>query len=722
MSSFQCAVCNLYFERKEFFAHIIEHPQGMQPSDAYQKLEEKMRKQIMETWTFFDESKPIDYRSPLEPTIDPSKTHGMELDENDRYLTRVSDWARKFKLFQQKKAQEKKIEQWLHMSQPLNRSPTNLDSINTFNESHNSSQLHTSIRSRPQTPRSGANSPIAHLSSKSTSIPSSRANSRSATPTNFHSPLNSPIRSYRRHSTTSNLTTPKSSTYQMSNTSPLSLSKRRNTSPSPFHTSKIQEENYTDNIQSNISSYDKASSYFMFNFSLSNTIIDSASYRNDAAIILLSDNLAFIKDEKVAYIPLPTTDSIQDTYQQIFDFQKQKRIFHHISYAKHGHFYLWNSYLGSKSLMVQFNLLKNEWTALNQATEGKLQDTNISGGVLLFNRLTSSLYYIMGKIKGQIETNEIFRFHIPFIPYSGNEALTWEKVTTIQNDEIPQKRSNHSAVMHDQEIIVFGGEYKSHKGDVKNLRDCWKFSLETLEWNKLNASGSIPPPCSHHGACIVNEYMFVFGGSLSQSRLYFLNLHTLIWSNIHIKDSLQTPSSSTQVLIPINTSLNTVHLLASWKVGKEFSLYKLGINHIISKQEEHQKLDEKNNSSNNDRSKSPETYIFENGSLLVSTRENFAENLRSAFKVHKRPASANLIKKNTNKIIGKKRPSSASNISNHKKSQSQPGSRRSSLEVGSPKIPFKRKSYVPNVDAYAPMHSSIHTKSNKSIDLKNNYL
>ena len=57
----------------------------------------------------------------------------------------------------------------------------------------------------------------------------------------------------------------------------------------------------------------------------------------------------------------------------------------------------------------------------------------------------------------------------------------------------------------------FGGYGGSH-----NLfNDTWSFNIPTRKWTELQCTGSIPSPRAGHGAVLVGDVMYVFGGRTS---------------------------------------------------------------------------------------------------------------------------------------------------------------------------------------------------------------
>jgi hypothetical protein len=54
----------------------------------------------------------------------------------------------------------------------------------------------------------------------------------------------------------------------------------------------------------------------------------------------------------------------------------------------------------------------------------------------------------------------------------------------------------------------FGG-----RGGQSYYNDTWLFDVSTRKWNELRCTGCIPSPRRGHAAAVVDEVMYVFGGS-----------------------------------------------------------------------------------------------------------------------------------------------------------------------------------------------------------------
>ncbi|SRR6266446_1939008 len=79
------------------------------------------------------------------------------------------------------------------------------------------------------------------------------------------------------------------------------------------------------------------------------------------------------------------------------------------------------------------------------------------------------------------------------------------------NDRRPYHRVRTSFILASPLIIIscrFGGGIDGHY-----YNDTWSFDISTRKWTELQCTGSIPSPRSGHAAVLVDDVMYVFGGS-----------------------------------------------------------------------------------------------------------------------------------------------------------------------------------------------------------------
>ena len=57
----------------------------------------------------------------------------------------------------------------------------------------------------------------------------------------------------------------------------------------------------------------------------------------------------------------------------------------------------------------------------------------------------------------------------------------------------------------------FGG-----RGDPHDFNDTWSFNISTRKWTELQCTGPIPSARTTHTAVLIDDVMYVFGGSTTR--------------------------------------------------------------------------------------------------------------------------------------------------------------------------------------------------------------
>ncbi|KAI8599990.1 hypothetical protein EDD21DRAFT_145749 [Dissophora ornata] len=111
-------------------------------------------------------------------------------------------------------------------------------------------------------------------------------------------------------------------------------------------------------------------------------------------------------------------------------------------------------------------------------------------------------------------------------------TMNWDCVLAKEGVP-PTKRYGHTAVLWNQNIIVFGGsnEYTEYRDDVV------VFSLQTKTWSRPEIRGEVPARYLH-SATVYKNRMYVYGGFAKNSKCTYvleemriLNLETWTWSD-----------------------------------------------------------------------------------------------------------------------------------------------------------------------------------------------
>ena len=112
----------------------------------------------------------------------------------------------------------------------------------------------------------------------------------------------------------------------------------------------------------------------------------------------------------------------------------------------------------------------------------------------------NSMLIFGGFIQNGERTNSIYRYF-----FKDNK---WEKVQVLGSVQ-PVTRAGHSAVIHGDTMVVFGGR----DSESNKLNDLWVFNLASYVWEKQECpEWELPMGRSGHSACLYKDMMLVFGG------------------------------------------------------------------------------------------------------------------------------------------------------------------------------------------------------------------
>lgn len=84
-------------------------------------------------------------------------------------------------------------------------------------------------------------------------------------------------------------------------------------------------------------------------------------------------------------------------------------------------------------------------------------------------------------------------------------------------------------------MYIFGGQ-DLKEGTYNTL---WKLPLNHImeggatSWEKINSTGKVPPPISHHSGYLYKDTFYVYGGLVegdSNSYIYALNMRSYNWT------------------------------------------------------------------------------------------------------------------------------------------------------------------------------------------------
>lgn len=92
-------------------------------------------------------------------------------------------------------------------------------------------------------------------------------------------------------------------------------------------------------------------------------------------------------------------------------------------------------------------------------------------------------------------------------------TFTWELMEPADPSKpVPSARAGHSGTIHKNDLYIFGG-----KDDLnEKLNDIWKFNLSTRVWTEcatdMENKECVPTIRSGHSAILYGDYIGIFGG------------------------------------------------------------------------------------------------------------------------------------------------------------------------------------------------------------------
>ncbi|KAL6067334.1 BTB domain-containing protein [Balamuthia mandrillaris] len=179
-------------------------------------------------------------------------------------------------------------------------------------------------------------------------------------------------------------------------------------------------------------------------------------------------------------------------------------------------------------------------------------------------------FFVFGGFSGIQYLNDLYAFDV------ANYQWTKEERT---GGQAPEPRSSHTAVAHEDRLIIFGG-----KNQHRYLNDVSVFDTKMNSW-KLNAASGlaedVPSPRSSHSMVIVSSKILVFGGYDGKqfyNDLYLLHSDTLQWTKLHCnlpsgKENIFPTARDHATLTPVG---NVLYLIGGWDGSNALDdIYKL---------------------------------------------------------------------------------------------------------------------------------------------------
>ena len=154
----------------------------------------------------------------------------------------------------------------------------------------------------------------------------------------------------------------------------------------------------------------------------------------------------------------------------------------------------------------------------------------------LFEDSAGSWMLVFGGFMRGVRSSNVYGFNL--------NNHTWRK---IQTNDGPVARSNHSAVVYNECLYVFGG---SDEEGVK-LNDLWKLDLNTFRWEQVQCKGKIPSGRSGHSAVAYKDVMIVFGGmkdiTKETNEMFSYHFGNNTWTMFQYETQVKDPVSAEQL-------------------------------------------------------------------------------------------------------------------------------------------------------------------------------
>ena len=113
-------------------------------------------------------------------------------------------------------------------------------------------------------------------------------------------------------------------------------------------------------------------------------------------------------------------------------------------------------------------------------------------------------------------------------------SLSWSKIDPCGNS--PPARDSHSAIIYnDSDMIIFGGN-----GTCGKLNDLWNFNFVDKKWSKISGSNESPSPRDGHlTSLIYDKYMIIYAGLDNEDNvihdIYLFDVEKRIWYQCDIE-------------------------------------------------------------------------------------------------------------------------------------------------------------------------------------------
>ncbi|GFY63230.1 kelch domain-containing protein 3 [Trichonephila inaurata madagascariensis] len=112
-------------------------------------------------------------------------------------------------------------------------------------------------------------------------------------------------------------------------------------------------------------------------------------------------------------------------------------------------------------------------------------------------------------------------------------SLKWSKINYEITPESPKACYGHSVVAYRHLIYLWGGQ-----NITTSSNNLYCFNTKTLSWSMPETSGQPPKNTDGHSACVIDDYMYIFGGFEDDiknfsNKTFRISLTSFEWQTIH---------------------------------------------------------------------------------------------------------------------------------------------------------------------------------------------
>jgi N-acetylneuraminic acid mutarotase len=186
------------------------------------------------------------------------------------------------------------------------------------------------------------------------------------------------------------------------------------------------------------------------------------------------------------------------------------------------------------------NLTKMKWSKMKQ--NGNIPEVRVYHSSVIYRNCMYVFGGLLIGLRPPKFSNELYEYNL--------HTNTWNIIES--NISLPS-RFMHSAVVHNDRMIIFGGSDNFTISNANNMRDkfmrndsknhayaqLYEFIFPTKQWRKFSTHGDVPLLKKNHTAIIYKDAMWIFGGWIQnymgdQSPFYELNIGKRIDNMVNV--------------------------------------------------------------------------------------------------------------------------------------------------------------------------------------------